>query len=314
MANRWLRDVALGPFTTLQAGGPAERFCIAASIDDLSTIAIECQSKALPLTIIGHGSNILVSDMGIRGAVVINRSRRIVVAKSGEVLADTGSAFQDLFLRTLQSGLRGLEFAVGIPGSLGGALASNAGAYRSSVSEFITELEVVFEGRRQWVSPSWMEFSYRDSRLRGVQGGQIVVLRVRMQMPRGTMWSGYEEAREYQRQRILKQPPSASAGSFFKNIHDIALAERMPNLAPALREKGLVPAGVAIEAAGLRGHRSGAAAMGHKHANFLLNLGGASAAELRSLAELVKRRVHDTFGIWMEEEVLYAGDWSYFHA
>jgi UDP-N-acetylmuramate dehydrogenase len=246
--------------------------------------------------------------------VVLNSARRIAVAKTGEVLADTGCGFQDLFLKTLQSGLRGLEFAVGIPGSLGGALASNAGAYRSSVSEFITELEVVHEGTRKWVQPEWMEFNYRDSRLRSHGGSGVVVLRVRLQMPTGPMWPGYDEAREYQRQRISKQPPPASAGSFFKNIHNPEVARRFPTLPANLKEKGIVPAGFVIEGAGLRGHRIGAAAFGAKHANFLLNLGGASATELRSLAEFIKARVFDAYGVHLEEEVLYLGDWSAFAA
>lgn len=314
MASTWLENVALGPFTTLQAGGAAKKFVAVCGVDELAEIAVDCQQAGHDLTVLGAGSNVLVADTGIAGRVVVNAARRIAVAKSGEILAETGCAFQDLFLKTLQAGLRGLEFAVGIPGSLGGALASNAGAYRSSVSEFIVELEVVHEGERKWVPPEWMGFSYRDSRLRAPGASGVVVLRVRLQMPMGPMWPGYEEAREYQRQRISKQPPSASAGSFFKNIHDEALAERLPTLPPALKEKGIVPAGFVIEAAGLRGHRRGAAAFGTRHANFLLNLGGASAGELRALAEFVKRRVLDQFGVTLEEEVLYLGDWSGFIA
>ena len=311
---QWRQDVPLGPLTALQAGGAARQLAVASTADQLAEIAVLCQSSAEPLTTLGLGSNVLIADAGISGRVVINSARRIAVAKSGEVLADTGCSFQDLFLKTLQSGLRGLEFAVGIPGSLGGALASNAGAYRSSVSEFLTELEVVHEGVRKWVKPDWMAFKYRDSRLRSHGGTDVVVLRVRMQMPAGPMWPGYEEAREYQRQRISKQPAPASAGSFFKNIHNSELAERLPALPVALKEKGIVPAGCVIEGAGMRGYRRGAASFGEKHANFLLNLGGASASELRSLAEFVKVRVFEAYGVRLEEEVLYLGDWSAFAA
>ncbi|HLK15740.1 MAG TPA: UDP-N-acetylmuramate dehydrogenase [Fimbriimonadaceae bacterium] len=309
-SSPWRSGVPLAPFTTLQAGGPAAQFAVSGSVDELAGLALAAQGGGEALTLLGLGSNVLVSDAGVPGKVVINNARRIAVAKTGEVLADTGCSFQDLFLKTLQCGLRGLEFAVGIPGSLGGALASNAGAYRSAVSEFITELEVVNEGERKWVPPAWMRFSYRDSRLRSHGGPDVVVLRVRMQMPSGSIWSGYEEAREYQRQRISKQPAPASAGSFFKNIHDANLADRLPSLPAALKEKGIVPAGFVIEGAGLRGYRRGAAAFGKRHANFLLNLGGATAHELRSLADLVKRRVHDAYGVTLEEEVLFLGDWS----
>ena len=310
----WRTNVPLGPFTALQAGGAAEQLAVASTIDELAHIAESCQESAQALTTLGFGSNVLVADAGVPGRVVINSARRIAVAKTGEVLADTGCGFQDLFLKTLQSGLRGLEFAVGIPGSLGGALASNAGAYRSAVSEFITELEVVHEGVRKWVKPDWMEFKYRDSRLRSHGGSSLVVLRVRLQMPTGPMWTGYEEAREYQRRRISKQPSPASAGSFFKNIQSPELAARLPTLPTDLKDKGIVPAGFVIEGVGLRGYRRGAAAFGAKHANFLLNLGGASATELRSLAEFVKTRVRESYGVSLEEEVLYLGDWSAFAA
>src|SRR6185295_6234867 len=149
----------------------------------------------------------LPADKGVPGLVLHNLARRIAVAKSGEVIADTGCGFQELFLKTAQAGLHGLEFAVGIPGTLGGALVSNAGAYRSAVSEFLTGLEIVQGGERKWVEPEWMHFSYRDSVLRRPNAPQAAVIRVRMQLPAGNPLQIYDEAREYQRQRISKQPP-----------------------------------------------------------------------------------------------------------
>jgi UDP-N-acetylmuramate dehydrogenase len=102
---------------------------------------------------------------------------------------------------------------------------SNAGAYRSSVQEFLTSIEVAFNGERQWVNPKFMEFSYRDSILRRPNPPSCALLRVRMKLPKGDPKKIYDEAREYQRQRISKQPPPASAGSFFKNVNDQILAE-----------------------------------------------------------------------------------------
>src|SRR6185312_9867094 len=108
------------------------------------------------------------------------------------------------FLKTAQSNLHGLEFAVGIPGTLGGALVSNAGAYRSCVSEFLVRIEIMHGGRREWVDPSWMRFSYRDSVLRRTGAPAAVMLRIEMKLPLGTPKEIYDEAREYQRQRISK--------------------------------------------------------------------------------------------------------------
>ena len=252
----------------------------------------------------------LPSDKGVPGLVILNQARRIAAAKTGEVIADTGCSFQELFLKTAQAGLRGLEFAVGIPGTLGGALVSNAGAYRSCVSEFLTGLEIVVGGERKWVEPSWMHFSYRDSVLRRPHPPQAAVIRVRMQLPQGDPLAIYHEAREYQRQRISKQPPPASAGSFFKNVNDHALAARLDTLPAGPKAAGVVPAGYLIEAVGLKGFRMGGAMFGRRHANFILNVCNASASDIRRLAEFGNSKVEEQFGVALEEEVLYLGDWS----
>ena len=304
------RNVSLQPFTTLKAGGPAERFLIARSCQELADASIAAQREGILATIIGSGSNILPADRGVPGLVILNLARRIAVAKTGEVLSDSGCAFQELFLKTAQAGLRGLEYAVGIPGTLGGALVSNAGAYRSCVSEFLVELEVVAESERRWVDPSFMHFSYRDSVLRSTAGLQCTLLRARLQLASGDEKAIYDEARGYQRQRIGKQPPPASAGSFFKNVNDKALADSLPNLPQGLKDAGVVPAGFLIEAVGLKGFRMGGAMLGARHANFMLNVGNATASEIRALAEFAKAEVMRQFGVLLEEEVLYLGDWA----
>ncbi len=303
------REVPLRPFTTLKAGGPAERLAVARSSQELADVCAAAHKENVKLTLLGSGSNVLPSDRGVRGLVVLNEARSIKIARTGEVLADTGCAFQDLFLKTAQAGLAGLSFAVGIPGTLGGALVSNAGAYRSSISESLTELEVVYEGERKWVEPAFLKFSYRDSIIRSNPGIQCVVVRVRMQLEQGSEKAIYDEAREYQRQRISKQPPGASAGSFFKNVNDRALAEGLETLPKGLRESGVVPAGFLIEACGLKGYRQGGAMFGQRHANFIVNVGNASAREIRALAEHGKRVVLERFGVQLEEEVLYLDEW-----
>ncbi len=302
--------VPLRPYTTLKAGGPADYFVVASSCDQLADACVAAQTQDLRMTMLGSGSNMLPSDRGVPGLVLLNNARRIVVARTGEVVADTGCSFQELFLKTAQAGLRGLEFAVGIPGTLGGALVSNAGAYRSCVSEFLTSLEIVVGGERKWVEPSWMHFSYRDSVLRRPNPPQACVVRVRMQLPLGDSKKIYDEAREYQRQRISKQPPPASAGSFFKNVNDHELAAKMDTLSEGMKKNGVVPAGYLIEAVGLKGFRMGGAMFGRRHANFILNVGNASASDIRRLAEYGSSKVLERFGVQLEEEVLYLGDWS----
>jgi UDP-N-acetylmuramate dehydrogenase len=305
-----LSQVRLKPYTTLKAGGCAERFLIARSLQELANAAIWAQGQRIHTTILGSGSNVLPSDDGVPGLTIVNQASRIDIRPSGELIAETGCSFQDLFLKTAQAGLHGLEFAVGIPGSLGGALVSNAGAYRSSVSEFLTRLEIVAGGKREWVPPSWMEFSYRDSILRRPSPPQVVVLRVEMRLPPGDPKHIYDEAREYQRQRIGKQPPLPSAGSFFKNVNDRDLAESLATLPSALKKAGVVPAGYLIEEAGLKGRRFGGAMIGVRHANFILNVGDATASEIYRLAQIAVGQVRAQFGVTLEEEVLYLGDWT----
>lgn len=297
-------------YTTLKAGGRAEMFTVARTRDELAETALYAQNERLQHTILGWGSNVLPSDDGVSGLVTLNAAKEIRVDASGLVEADCGAAFQNLFLKTAQAGLGGFEFAVGIPGTVGGALVSNAGAYRNNVSAFLTEIEVVWNGKREWLAPDFMEFSYRDSVLRQVNPPPIVLLAVRFHLEKRESKEIYDDARDFQRQRIGKQPPSASAGSFFKNVVDSGLAGQIEGLTDGMRAAGVIPAGFLIEQCGLKGTRYGGAMIGSRHANFLLNVGGAKASEIRRLAEHAAGQVKGKFGVELEEEALYLGDWS----
>jgi UDP-N-acetylmuramate dehydrogenase len=305
------RNVSLRTYTTLKAGGSAELFHIVNEVKELTRVVEASQREGIAVTPLGWGSNVLPSDNGVSGLVVINQAREILI-EDDNVIADAGCGFQELVLKTAQANLGGLEFAVGIPGTLGGALVSNAGAYRSNISEFLTSIQITREGKTNWEDPSWMQFSYRDSILRKPEPVQAVISRVKMRLPRREPKLIYDEARDYQRQRIGKQPPPASAGSFFKNVIDGELAQRVEGLSEGMRKNSVVPAGFLIEACGLKGHRLGGAMIGKRHANFLLNVGGATATEIRSLAIHASDSVFEKFGVRLEEEALYLGDWSRF--
>lgn len=303
-----IKNAPLAPYATLRAGGPAERLVRARTADQVKASVLPAQERGEHVTTVGWGSNILPSDQGVPGLTVAFESGRIEIGDT--IVADAGAGLQELFLKAAQAGLAGLSFAVGIPGSVGGALVSNAGAYRSNVSRHLVEIEVARQGRAEWVSPEIMEFSYRDSVLRRPNPPQMVLLRVRLDLPRGNRKEVFDAAREWQRQRISKQPPPASAGSFFKNVNSKELAERLPNLPDRLKEAGVVPAGYLIEAVGLKGRRNGGAQLHPRHANFMTNVGGATATEIRRLAEEAKAAVWKEFGVTLEEECLYLGDWS----
>jgi UDP-N-acetylmuramate dehydrogenase len=303
-------EASLKPFTTLRAGGNAEHLMEVGGAEELASTAEFAFKTGEPVTLLGCGSNVLPSDSGIPGIVIINRDGRIKISKGGEVVVDTGAAFQDLFLKTAQAGLGGLEFAVGIPGSVGGALVSNAGAYRSCISEFLTSIEIIDVDGRRWVEPSYMEFAYRDSVFRRSPGFRAVMLRASFRLLKREPMSIYREARDYQRQRISKQPPGPSAGSFFKNVNDSELAARLSSLPEPLKKAGVVPAGYLIESVGLKGFRHGGAQFGQRHANFILNTGNATASEIRELASIARHRVSEAHGVTLEEEVLYIGTWK----
>lgn len=312
-SNVWLQpQVSLRPFCTLRTGGPAEWFAQASRVDDLAEIALQAQSSGRPMMTIGWGSNLLPSDQGVKGVVVHNAAKSITFGDDGTVVVDCGAGLQELFLKTAQRGLAGLSFAVGIPGTVGGALVSNAGAYRSNLSVFVTEIEIVAEGSRRWVDPAWMEFDYRDSKLRKPNAAPCSLLRVKMKFGAGDRKEIFDQARDFQRQRISKQPAPASAGSFFKNVNDAALAEKITEMPERIRSAGVVPAGFLLERVGMAGYRHGGAMLSKKHANFMLNVSGATATEIRQLANIARQRVHSEFGVTLEEEVLYVGEWAEF--
>ena len=299
---------SLSNYTTLQAGGDAEWLLEVRRIDDFAEVSVLCQSLGLPHLLLGSGSNILPSDKGVPGLTIVNLCSRISL--DDEPYAETGCWFQDLFLATAQAGLTGLEFAVGIPGTLGGALVSNAGAYRASIADRLSGIEWVCEGQRQWTSTDRLKFSYRDSILRTEKPPPIALLAVRLNLERGDAKHIYNQARDYQQQRILKQPPHPSAGSFFKNVYNHELANQLPNLPDKMKDVGVVPSGYLIESCGLKGTTNGHAKISELHANFICNLGGSSATDIRNLANYAKKIVAEKYGVLLEEEVLYIGDWS----
>jgi UDP-N-acetylmuramate dehydrogenase len=298
----------LAPYTTLRVGGTADLYLAAHTRTELADVCGAAQRAGIPWVLLGGGSNVCISDAGCRGLVIHNLTSACSVGL--DTCVDSGHSLHGLFLKSLAAGLGGLEFAVGIPGQVGGAMVSNAGAYRQNICDLVTSVEVVENGNRSVQPPQWMEFSYRDSRLRRNPHLQAAILGVTLQLHPAPRRSIRAKAAENQRQRIFKQPWLPSAGSFFKNVESRELAARVPGLPYPLREAGIVPAGFLSMACGCRGMRVGGAQISARHGNFVVNAGSASASDIRSLTERVKRRVQQEFGVLLEEEVLFTGDWS----
>lgn len=296
--------------TTLKVGGPARWFWGASDTETLAKVLSACWEHDIPYLFVGHGSNLLMSDLGYDGLVIQNRCKKTEIGPI--TYSDSGVSLGSLFAQAARAGFAGLEWAIGIPGTVGGALVSNAGAYRGNIGPLVRTIRVFDNGQDQTVGAEWMEFSYRDSRLRRNGVGRTVILSCTLALlEEGDPDAIMARAKRYQSERRAKQPFAPSAGSFFKNVNDRDLALSLPSLPDALKEAGVVPAGYLIEACGLKGARVGGAQVSEKHANFLINLDNqATAADLRALAGQVKAEVCRRYGVTLEEEVLYVGDWG----
>jgi UDP-N-acetylmuramate dehydrogenase len=249
-----------------------------------------------PFIIIGGGSNVLVSDAGVRQVVLINRSRLAAGfrfddnAQRPTVWAEAGVNFGALARQAAQRGLAGLEWAAGIPGTVGGAVVGNAGAHGSDMAGCLVVAEILHrQGQEIWPVEKFA-YSYRNSVIkRGA--GDAIVLNATLRLEHSTPQAVQERIDIYVAHRRQTQPPGASMGSMFKNPPGDY-------------------AGRLIEAAGLKGVRIGEAEISRLHANFFVNLGQARAAEIAQLIQLARREVAEKFGVELALEIEMVGDWE----
>lgn len=274
---------ALAPLTTWRIGGPAELLAEPLDLDDLRIALAWAKDGGLPWRVLGNGSNLLVRDDGVRGLVL--RVRRVLdeVAWDGpRILAGAGVSFPSLARQAAARGLAGLEFGGGIPGTLGGALVMNAGWHEFEIAASVCEVRWLHgDGKLQTLGGAECGFDYRKSRFRG--GGGVVVGAELLLEP-GDAAEIQVRMDRFAESRKLNQPTDQpSCGSvFLKPPGDFA--------------------GRLIEAAGLKGVRVGNIEVSPKHANFFVNLGGATAAEALELVERVERRVEAAFGVRLIRE------------
>jgi len=249
--------------------------------------------KDLPFFILGSGSNVLVSDSGYAGLVLVNRTRNVKIDTHHEppsVWAESGANLGTVARQAALRGLSGLEWAATVPGTVGGAVYGNAGAHGGDTAGNLLVAEILHrtKGRLTW-NAEQMEFAYRTSCLKS-HPGEAIILAARLSLSLSASIDVQARMDEFSTQRRRSQPPGASMGSMFKNP---------PN----------DYAGRLIEAAGLKGARSGAAEISPIHANFFVNLGGATASDLGKLIALARRTVQEKTGIRLELEVELLGSW-----
>jgi len=291
--------------TTLRIGGPADFFFAARTPDALVAALRVANEVGIPTFLLGGGSNLLVSDEGFRG-LVIHQACETIEFDSTAAHVECGADFLDFIRRCRDRSLSGLEFAAGIPGSVGGALYGNAGCYGRDIGEFTVECTVAtYDGARVETLPaSWFEFGYRDSRLKREP---LVLLSCLLHLNRGDGEAIQRVIDEKLEIRRVKHPQwriEPTAGSYFKNLPP---GWQMPDArhSPGTRR---VAAGQLLDEVGCRGLRVGDAMVFEKHANIIVNAGRASAREVLELAEIMKTRVRERFGVELEEEVMFLGE------
>ncbi len=286
--ERLLLNEPLARHTSARIGGPADAFLPVYTRKELAAAARVAWAHEVPLFILGGGSNILVSERGVRGLVIHNRAD-YVVFDGARVTADAGVSTISLARRCAKRGLSGLEWAIGIPGTLGGAVFGNAGAHGGDMRSVVLYVDAAVPKSNVRLSNSDLAFQYRSSVLKRVPR-KLVILRATLQLKRDHPAAIAARMEEYNTYRRRTQPPGATIGSMFKNPEgDFA--------------------GRLVEAAGLKGARIGGAQISTVHANFFVNLGGATADDVRALIDLARNEVLRQFGVELELEIELVGEW-----
>jgi len=287
-----LFDVPMKKHTTWKVGGPADCIVFPSSIEEVEAIVTFLNEQSIKYTVIGNGSNLLVADAGIRGVVIkMGEAFSACQWHDNEAIVEAGMLLPSLALEAAERSLGGLEFAAGIPGSLGGAVRMNAGAYGGTIGDYVTKVEAVEynTGRRLVLTDEQLSFAYRESSLFHLQA---IICRIHLRLPYGNRDASMEKIKELLNLRSLKQPLEfPSCGSVFRNPKNDH-------------------AGRLIEMANLRGLQIGGAMVSKKHGNFIINLGGAKAKDIRALIIAVQNRVEALTGIRLEMEVKLLGDFS----
>jgi len=298
--DRVSREVPLAPFTTFRVGGPAERLVEVHDPTALARAVAIAAQAGVPVTILGGGSNVLVSDSGIRGVVVRVRGGAMALEGESGVRADAGASLNNLVRWTIGRGLAGLEAWAGTPGTVGGAVFGNAHYRGRSIGELVATVRLVGgSGVIEDVSTAKMEFAYGRSRLR--RTGEVVLSALFALRATADSAGLREDARRSLADRKRTQPLHVpSAGCVFQNP-DPAV-DRVPDGFPA-------SAGALIDRAGLKGVALGGARVSPLHANFIVNEGGATASDIRQLIERCRDEVRARFGVTLREEIRYLGQW-----
>ena len=297
--------------TTFQIGGPAKIYLEISDPKKIISALKIIKEAGLNYLLLGGGSNLLVSDSGYDGVVIKIKPREIEI--DGEkVLVDAGYLLAGLIMKTLDAGLTGLEFEAGVPGTVGGAIKGNAGTYGEAMEQVVEKVDFINDDLTvQAFDKKQCGFKYRHSIFKERENWLIVS--AELKLAKGDTQKSRALIEERIKYRLDTQPYGyPSAGCIFKNlIYTEEIAKRLESLdlklSPKFKEYQKIPAAFVIENLGLKGKTIGKAQVAEKHANYIINLGGATADQVVQLISLVKQKVRDKTGIQLEEEVRYLG-------
>lgn len=302
--QRLLVNEPLARLTSARLGGAADFLLIAETASELAEMAAFLWQHEMHFLILGGGSNVLVSDAGVRGVVILNRARQVRFDDQGDtptVWVESGANFGALARKACTRGLGGLEWAIGIPGTVGGAVVGNAGAHGGDMAGNLILAEILHHrlvqdsrGEVDLMKETWpverFEYQYRSSLVKS-QPGEVVILSVVLRLARSNPDAALARANTFSEQRHRTQPPGATMGSMFKNPPGDY-------------------AGRLIDAAGLKGAMIGDAEISPLHGNFFINRGQATAQNVYDLIRLAQNTVLDKFSIQLELEIELVGDWE----
>jgi UDP-N-acetylmuramate dehydrogenase len=319
------KNILLASYTTFKIGGLAKYFSEAKSPEEIKELCRWARPQrfrvanagaakenppagGVPILVLGGGSNVLISDRGFEGLVIKIENCKLKIGNCN-IFVEAGVSLAKLVAESIKAELSGLEWAMGIPGTIGGAINGNSGAFGKSISEILEEASVfdVAESKIKIFKNNGCKFSYRNSIFKRNQN--LIILSAILRLKRGGKEKMQNLIKDYARQRMESNPTGYSAGCFLKNMEwqeagdKAELIRKFPEL-NKFSDKSKISAAFLIENLGLKGKKTGGAVVSEKHAAFIVNGGKATAEDVINLSDLIKQKVFERYGLNLEEEVV----------
>ena len=307
------KNISLSKYTSFKIGGPAKYFCVVENREQIKEALEFAKENKLKVFILGGGNNLLISDKGFDGLIVKIQDTRYKIQADNKIFIGSGLSLAKLVLESVKNNLVGLEYLMGIPGTVGGAIVNNAGAFGKCMGDVIKEVEVleIKKLKIKKLDNKECQFEYRNSIFKKEK--KYIILNAVLRLEKGDQEESKKTITEILESRRKKQPLEyPNAGSVFKNpVVDDVLLEKLKKEFPELNKiakNNIISTGWLIEQVeGLKGKKIGDAMVSKKHCNFIVNIGNAKAEDVIILVSLIKQKVRSHFGIQLKEEIEYVG-------